>query len=85
MISYNWLRHIFKGNSQKVHFGSAYAGDMLQLIMDDDRSKFHRTIEGLIKTLLAEDLIKAPDPKMSQKRKNSNDSTKAVAQKIRKK
>ena len=55
--------------------------------MDDNKSSFRRTIEGLVKTLLAEDKIKAPDPKMvAQKRDKSNDSTKAGGnKKIKKK
>ena len=86
MMAYNWIRHLFKGNSNKERFGQAYASDALQLIMNDNKSAFHRTIEGLIKTLLAEDKIKAPDPKMAQRRDKSNDSTKAIGnKKIKKK
>ena len=71
MISYNWIRHLFKGDSDKEHFGYAYAGDALQIIMTDNKSKFHKTIEGLIKTLLAEDLLMAPDSMQQMKSKNT--------------
>ena len=71
MISYNWIRHLFKGDSEKEHFGYAYAGDALQIIMTDNKSKFHKTIEGLIKTLLAEDLLMAPDSMQQMKSKNT--------------
>ena len=85
MIQYNWIRHLFDGDSPKENFGEAFAGDSLQLIMNDNNSRFRRTIEGLIKTLLAEDKIKVPDSLQKPANKKSNESTKAVGKKIRKK
>ncbi len=86
MIFFNWIKKIFKDTSKKGNFASAQAGDNFYLLMDDNKSSFRRTIEGLVKTLLAEDKIMAPDPKMAQRRDKSNDSTKAVGnKKIKKK
>ena len=86
MIFLNWIKKIFKDTSNKGKFASAQAGDNFYLLMDDNKSSFRRTIEGLVKTLLAEDKIMAPDPKMAQRRDKSNDSTKAVGnKKIKKK
>ena len=87
MILINWIKKIFKDTSNKGKFASAQAGDNFYLLMDDNKSSIRRTIEGLVKNLLAEDKIKAPDPKMAaQKRDKSNDSTKAIAnKKIKKK
>lgn len=86
MIAHNWIKHLFKGDSNKEHFGAAFSSDALHLIMNDNASRFRRTIEGLVKTLLAEDKIKAPDPQMAPKRDKSNDSTKAIVnKKIKKK
>ena len=81
MILYNWVKRIFQGKSHKERFAQANATDRFYLLMDDNKSRFRRTIEGLVKTLLAEDKIKAPDPKMAPKRDKSNDSTKAVGNK----
>ena len=86
MIFFNWVKKIFKGESEKENFASAYATDNFYLLMDDNKSSIRRTIEGLIKTLLAEDQIKAPD---SMQRlpddQKSNESTKAIGKKIKKK
>ncbi|MBQ6343306.1 MAG: hypothetical protein IJI41_09305 [Anaerolineaceae bacterium] len=81
MILYNWVKRIFQGKSHKELFAQANAADRFYLLMDDNKSRFRRTIEGLVKTLLAEDKIKAPDPKMVKKGDKSNDSTKAVGNK----